>query len=60
MYPGYWGLIGGTLDGGEEPLAGVLREVEEELGISAAEFSLEPLCDVRIQRDADPHEARPT
>jgi 8-oxo-dGTP pyrophosphatase MutT (NUDIX family) len=56
VHAGYWGLVGGTLDEGEEPAAGVLRELEEELGILASEIVLEPLCDVRIRRDADPGE----
>jgi 8-oxo-dGTP pyrophosphatase MutT (NUDIX family) len=54
MHPGYWGLIGGKLDDAEEPLAGAIREVEEELGISLAEANLTLLCDVRIQRNSDP------
>jgi 8-oxo-dGTP pyrophosphatase MutT (NUDIX family) len=49
-YPGYWALIGGKLNDGEEPAAGALREVEEELGISSTEIALKSLCDVRIQR----------
>jgi 8-oxo-dGTP pyrophosphatase MutT (NUDIX family) len=53
MHPGYWGLVGGKLDDGEEPLAGALREVNEELGILASEVTLELICDVRIQRDTD-------
>jgi len=53
MHPGYWALIGGKLDDGEEPVAGALREVEEELGIPSNEITLELLGDVRIQRNAD-------
>jgi 8-oxo-dGTP pyrophosphatase MutT (NUDIX family) len=56
MHAGYWGLIGGTLDDAEEPLSGALREVEEELGISRTEIALKLLCDVGIQRNADPCE----
>lgn len=52
MHPGYWGLIGGTLNVGEEPRAAALREVEEELGIASSDIALESLCDVRIRRDA--------
>ena len=52
MHPGYWGLIGGKLDVGEEPRAAALREVEEELGIASSEIALESLCDIRIRRDA--------
>jgi 8-oxo-dGTP pyrophosphatase MutT (NUDIX family) len=58
MHPGYWGLIGGKLDDGEEPEAGALREVTEELGIASSEITLEPLCDIRIRRDAGSDELR--
>jgi len=30
-YPGCWGCFGGSLDAGEEPLAGLRRELREEL-----------------------------
>jgi len=56
MHAGYWGLIGGTLNDSEDPMSGALREVEEELGISQTEISLNFLCDVRIQRNANPIE----
>ena len=52
MHSGYWGLIGGKLDVGEEPRAAALREVEEELGIASSEIALKSLCDIRIRRDA--------
>lgn len=32
-YPGHWGLFGGALEPGETPEQGLLREVEEELGV---------------------------
>jgi ADP-ribose pyrophosphatase YjhB (NUDIX family) len=38
-----WSLPGGGLDHGEDPLAGVARELKEELGITDAS-SLEPFC----------------
>src|SRR5262245_16624871 len=53
MHPGYWGLIGGKLDDGEEATTGALREVEEELGIPSTDITLELLCDVRIRRNDD-------
>ncbi len=57
MHAGYWGLIGGTLDGSEEAMSGALREVGEELDISPqTEIALNFLCDVRIQRSANPIE----
>lgn len=38
-----WSLPGGGLDHGEDPLAGVARELKEELGITDVS-GLEPLC----------------
>jgi 8-oxo-dGTP pyrophosphatase MutT (NUDIX family) len=31
FFPGHWGLFGGAVDEGEEPLAALYRELEEEL-----------------------------
>ncbi|MFA7284629.1 MAG: NUDIX hydrolase [Candidatus Absconditabacterales bacterium] len=36
----YWSLIGGRLDGDEEPLAGAKREMLEETGMQANHWSL--------------------
>jgi len=33
FHPGTWGLPGGALRRGEDPLTGALREAEEELGL---------------------------
>lgn len=32
LYPGHWGLFGGHLEAGETPLAGLRRELQEEIG----------------------------
>jgi 8-oxo-dGTP pyrophosphatase MutT (NUDIX family) len=39
-YPGHWGLFGGGIEPGEEPIAALKRELREELEleIEAAEF----------------------
>jgi 8-oxo-dGTP pyrophosphatase MutT (NUDIX family) len=36
FYPGHWGLFGGSVDGGEEPVEALCRELEEELNLRAA------------------------
>lgn len=33
--PGTWGIIGGAIDPGENPLEAALREAEEEIGVSS-------------------------
>lgn len=35
FYPGYWGLFGGAVDEGEEPLDALYRELKEELNLEA-------------------------
>jgi len=50
MHPGYWGLFGGKVDSGERPKQAVSREIQEELGIAAADITLKSLCDVKICR----------
>lgn len=35
---GYWDFPKGLVDEGEEPLAGAIREVEEETGLTALQF----------------------
>jgi len=34
VYPGCWGLIGGTLSKGENPYDGIKREIKEEISIT--------------------------
>lgn len=46
---GRYGLPGGGLDGDEEPLAGLKRELKEELGIELADASLIGI----VESDAD-------
>lgn len=41
-HPGHWGLVGGTLEPGETPREGLLREIEEELE-HARPVRLQPL-----------------
>jgi 8-oxo-dGTP diphosphatase len=38
VYGGYWGLPGGTVEENETPVEGMIREVEEELGVTISDF----------------------
>lgn len=49
-YPGHWGLFGGAVDPGEEPLAALKRELHEELEL---EFDRADLF-TRFDFDLDP------
>lgn len=40
LYPGVWGLFGGHLDPGEEPKAGLKRELIEEINYPVEQLSL--------------------
>ena len=47
LYPGVWGLFGGHLDPGEEPEAGLKRELVEEIN-----YSVEQLTKFRCYGDS--------
>jgi 8-oxo-dGTP pyrophosphatase MutT (NUDIX family) len=36
FYPGHWGLFGGAIDAGEDPVTALKRELAEELGLRIA------------------------
>lgn len=36
--PGKWSLFGGGLEAGEDPLAGMLRELQEEIGVQPTRY----------------------
>ena len=40
FYPGVWDAIGGHLKAGESPQEALLRELNEEIGVSPVEFAL--------------------
>ncbi|URR34399.1 NUDIX hydrolase [Thermosynechococcus sp. HN-54] len=40
LYAGHWGLFGGHLELGEDPLAAVQREVQEEIGYCPPQLTL--------------------
>lgn len=42
--PGEWGLFGGHQEPGETPMAGILREIKEELGMEFSSDALQPLA----------------
>jgi len=58
FFPGHWGLFGGGIESEEEPEAGLVRELMEELGIQVAnmclltrfEFDLTPIGFKKIYR----------
>ncbi len=39
-YGSYWGLPGGTVEKGETPVEGLIRELKEEIGMDITEFTL--------------------
>ena len=40
LYPGHWALFGGHLEAGEEPEAGLRRELQEEIGFVPPQLRL--------------------
>ena len=46
-----WQMPQGGIDGGEEPLAGALRELEEETGISSGKVEIVARCPVELEYD---------
>ena len=47
--PDHWALFGGSLEPGEPPAAGMVRELEEELGFRAR--SVTPLAEVALNTE---------
>lgn len=50
--PEKWGLCGGHLEPGEEPLAGAVRELEEETGVRLAPADLELVEQLQVFHEA--------
>ena len=40
VLPGYWDVPGGTLEDGEDPSVGAIREVKEEVGLDVSNVKL--------------------
>ncbi|MBS2939662.1 NUDIX domain-containing protein [Nocardioides sp. J2M5] len=53
-YPDTWDLPGGVVEPGESPVAGLVRELREELGVEVAAVSVEPLCEVTVSPAGEP------
>jgi len=48
---GRWELLGGGLDHGEDPVAALKREIQEEAGLEAVSISSQPAYFITVQRD---------
>ena len=56
LFQGYWQVFGGGIESGESPEETVVREMQEELGITISREILKPLPRVRVTIGED----RPT
>jgi 8-oxo-dGTP pyrophosphatase MutT (NUDIX family) len=59
FYPeGIYRLVGGGIEEGEEPLPAAIRELQEELGVTAAAEEFTMLAKIIANIDADSHSER--
>lgn len=55
---GWWDMIGGGVDHGEEPLDALVREIKEETGLTISHVSPAPCCFViALRRSGDGYAA---
>jgi 8-oxo-dGTP pyrophosphatase MutT (NUDIX family) len=53
LFPNYWTVFGGQIDGGEEPEATACREIKEELGFDIDPALLHYLGSIRAMRGSE-------
>ena len=53
FFPGWWGLFGGAIDPGEMPGQALLRELDEELGLTPR--AVHPFCVLGLDFGFSPH-----